>query len=46
VQRGGAAWPSHALWEGRKAIRVSVSCWRTNDDDVRRTAAAFARAAG
>jgi len=45
VQREGEAWPSHATWEGRKAIRVSVSCWRTSGDDVRRTLDAFGRAA-
>jgi glutamate/tyrosine decarboxylase-like PLP-dependent enzyme len=44
VQREGEAWMSHAVWEGRSAIRISVSCWRTNDEDVRRTVAAFARA--
>ena len=35
---------SPTVWEGRAAIRISVSCWRTNDDDVRRTIDAFARA--
>jgi glutamate/tyrosine decarboxylase-like PLP-dependent enzyme len=45
VQREGEAWMSHSVWEGRPAIRISVSCWRTDDDDVRRTIEAFARAA-
>jgi glutamate/tyrosine decarboxylase-like PLP-dependent enzyme len=45
VQREGEAWMSHAVWEGHPAIRVSVSCWRTNDEDIRRTVAAFTRAA-
>jgi len=45
VQREGEAWMSGARWDGRAAIRISVSCWRTNDDDVRRTVDAFARAA-
>ena len=44
VQQEGEAWMSPTVWEGRAAIRISVSCWRTNDDDVRRTIAAFARA--
>ena len=35
---------SPTVWEGRAAIRISVSCWRTNDDDVRRTVDAFRRA--
>lgn len=44
VQREGEAWMSPTTWEERGAIRISVSCWRTDDDDVRRTLAAFARA--
>ena len=44
VQQEGEAWMSPTVWEGHAAIRISVSCWRTNDDDVRRTIAAFARA--
>jgi len=45
VQREGEAWMGPTVWESRPAIRISVSCWRTDDDDVRRTIAAFARAA-
>jgi glutamate/tyrosine decarboxylase-like PLP-dependent enzyme len=45
VQQEGEAYPSHGSWDGRAAIRISVSCWRTNEDDVRRTVDAFARAA-
>ena len=45
VQHEGEAWMSPTVWEGRAAIRISVSCWRTNDDDVRRTLEAFASAA-
>jgi glutamate/tyrosine decarboxylase-like PLP-dependent enzyme len=44
VQQEGEAWMSPTVWEGRSAIRISVSCWRTDDDDVRRTIDAFARA--
>jgi len=45
VQREGEAWMSPSVWDDRPAIRISVSCWRTDEDDVRRTIAAFARAA-
>ena len=45
VQREGEAWMSPTVWDDRAAIRISVSCWRTDEDDVRRTVAAFARAA-
>jgi hypothetical protein len=44
VQASGEAWMSGTSWEGRPAIRLSVSNWRTSEDDVRRTVAAFAAA--
>ena len=45
VQREGEAWMGQSVWQDRAAIRISVSCWRTDADDVRRTVDAFARAA-
>ena len=44
VQRSGEAWMSGTIWDDRFAIRISVSNWRTDDDDVTRTVAAFGRA--
>jgi glutamate/tyrosine decarboxylase-like PLP-dependent enzyme len=44
VQASGEAWMSGTTWDGRRAIRVSVSNWATTDDDVDRTVAAFATA--
>jgi glutamate/tyrosine decarboxylase-like PLP-dependent enzyme len=41
VHASGEAWPSGTTWDGRAAIRFSVSGWRTTDDDVERTVAAF-----
>jgi glutamate/tyrosine decarboxylase-like PLP-dependent enzyme len=41
VQAGGEAWMSGTVWDGRAAIRLSVSNWRTTDEDVDRTVAAF-----
>ena len=35
---------SGTIWDERFAIRISVSNWRTSDDDVTRTVAAFERA--
>jgi hypothetical protein len=32
------------MWDGRRAIRLSVSGWRTTEADIDRTVAAFARA--
>ena len=46
VQASGEAWMSGTIWEGRAAIRLSVSGWRTTTEDVDRTVAAFARALG
>ena len=44
VQAGGEAWMSGTVWDGRAAIRLSVSNWRTTEADIDRTVAAFARA--
>ena len=46
VQAGGEAWMSGTVWDGRAAIRLSVSNWRTTEADVDRTVDAFARALG
>jgi glutamate/tyrosine decarboxylase-like PLP-dependent enzyme len=45
LQASGEAWPSGTLWDGRPAIRFSVSSWRTTFEDVDRTVAALERAA-
>jgi glutamate/tyrosine decarboxylase-like PLP-dependent enzyme len=45
VQRSGVAWMSGSVWEGRQAIRISVSNWSTTADDIDRTVAAFAESA-
>ena len=44
VQESGEAWMSGTTRNGRKAIRLSVSNWRTSERDVERTIAAFAAA--
>jgi glutamate/tyrosine decarboxylase-like PLP-dependent enzyme len=41
VQESGEAWMSGTVWDGRTAIRVSVSNWQTSDEDVERTLAAY-----
>jgi glutamate/tyrosine decarboxylase-like PLP-dependent enzyme len=41
VQRSGVAWMSGSVWDGRQAIRISVSNWQTAEDDIDRTVAAF-----
>jgi glutamate/tyrosine decarboxylase-like PLP-dependent enzyme len=42
VQVSGEAWMSGTTWDGRAAIRISVSNWQTSDEDVERTLAAYA----
>jgi glutamate/tyrosine decarboxylase-like PLP-dependent enzyme len=44
VQASGEAWMGGTTWDGRRAIRISVSSWQTSEDDVERTLAAFSAA--
>lgn len=34
VQDEGTCWCGPTIWHGRHAMRVSVSCWNTTEDDV------------
>jgi glutamate/tyrosine decarboxylase-like PLP-dependent enzyme len=45
VQEDGTCWLSGTVWQGKAAMRISVSNWRTTDDDVERSAAAILAAA-
>jgi glutamate/tyrosine decarboxylase-like PLP-dependent enzyme len=45
VQASGDVWLSGTTWDGRKAIRVSVSNWQTGDDETDLVVDAFRRAA-
>src|SRR5215831_12282847 len=40
VQDGGTCWCGPTTWRGRKAMRVSVSCWNTTEEDIDRSIAA------
>ena len=44
VQESGEAWMAGTTWDGRAAIRISVSNWQTSDEDVERTLASYAEA--
>jgi glutamate/tyrosine decarboxylase-like PLP-dependent enzyme len=44
VQEGGEAWLGGTSWDGRFAVRLSVSSWETTEADVERSLAAFAAA--
>ena len=41
VQRCGEVWLSGTQWDGRSAIRLSVSNWQTGEDDIERVIQAF-----
>ncbi len=45
VQRDGTCWLGGTTWHGQAAMRISVSNWRTTDDDVDVSAAAILRCA-
>lgn len=41
VQESGIAYPTATLWQGEAAIRISVSNWMTDEDDVDATVEAL-----
>jgi glutamate/tyrosine decarboxylase-like PLP-dependent enzyme len=43
IQRDGEAWLGGTTWQGRAAVRVSVSNWSTTETDIDRLAAALSR---
>ncbi len=46
VQAEGACWAGATVWQGRAAMRLSVSSWATSDADVERALAAILACAG
>lgn len=46
IQADGTCWCGPTVWQGRAAMRISVSSWATTDEDVTRSLAAMLRAAG
>jgi len=45
IQDEGTCWCGATVWQGRTAMRISVSGWSTTADDVERSLAAMLRAA-
>ena len=45
IQREGVCWCGPTQWQGRAAMRISVSCWATGDDDVERSLESILRCA-
>ena len=45
IQADGTCWCGGTVWQGRSAMRISVSSWATTDEDVERSLEAMLRAA-
>jgi len=45
IQDDGTCWCGPTVWQGQTAMRISVSSWRTTDEDVERSLAAMIRLA-
>lgn len=45
IQSDGTCWCTGTTWQGRAAMRISVSSWATTEADVERSLAAILRAA-
>jgi glutamate/tyrosine decarboxylase-like PLP-dependent enzyme len=45
IQDEGTCWAGATVWQGRTAMRISVSSWATTEGDVERSLAAMLRAA-
>jgi glutamate/tyrosine decarboxylase-like PLP-dependent enzyme len=45
VQADGTCWCGSTVWQGRTAMRISVSSWATTEEDVERSLAAIVAAA-
>lgn len=41
IQADGTCWCGGTQWQGRAAMRISVSCWATTDHDVERSVEAM-----
>jgi len=45
VQNDGTCWCGPTLWQGRPAMRISISGWATSDQDIEKSAQAIIAAA-
>ena len=45
IQADGTCWCGGTVWHGHTAMRISVSCWATTDEDVERSVTAMIRIA-
>jgi glutamate/tyrosine decarboxylase-like PLP-dependent enzyme len=44
IQQDGECWCGGTVWQGRSAMRISVSCWASTPEDVDRSTLAVVRA--
>jgi hypothetical protein len=45
IQKDGTCWCGSTVWQGKTAMRISVSCWATTDADVEKSLEAMIRVA-
>jgi glutamate/tyrosine decarboxylase-like PLP-dependent enzyme len=45
LQQEGSCWAGSTVWQGRTAMRISVSSWATTEEDVEQSLAAIRRVA-
>ena len=45
IQQEGTCWAGETVWQGRTAMRISVSNWATSENDVERSIEAIVRVA-
>ena len=45
IQKDGTCWCGGTVWQGKTAMRISLSSWATSRDDVDRSLEAMLRAA-
>lgn len=45
IQQEGTCWCGGTVWQGHTAMRISVSSWRTTDEDIERSLEAILRTA-
>jgi len=44
ISKDGTCWFGPTIWQGKPSVRISVSSWRTSEDDVRESLVAIERA--
>lgn len=43
IQADGTCWAGGTIWQGKQAMRISISNWSTTEDDIDRSAGAIVR---